>query len=126
MQAAPDKHILIVDDEPEIQDIVQQGLERFGFTHISTAANGQEALEILQREKVDLVLSDWNMPIMDGRYLLHAIRNNDRLDSIPVIVMSGGKQALTHAVTFGATAVVSKPFTIFALLETIQSVLPTS
>lgn len=120
-------HILIVDDEQSVRDVAQQALQRFEFTHISTAANGEEALVILRREKVDVVLSDWNMPIMDGRTLLYTIRHDDCLRSIRVIIMSGGEQALEHAITtFGANDTILKPFEIGALQTLIQSVLTAS
>lgn len=120
-------HILIVDDEEKVRDIAQQALRRFGFTHISTAANGEEALVVLRREKVDVVLSDWNMPIMDGRTLLYTIRHDNSLQSIPVVIMSGGAQALKSAITtFGANDAILKPFEVAALQALIQSVLVAS
>jgi len=77
--------ILTVDDFSTMRRIIRNMLRQLGYTNIVEAEDGAEALSLLQREKVDFVISDWNMPNMSGLDLLKAIRADENLKPIPVL-----------------------------------------
>jgi len=78
--------ILVVDDEDGILDVTEGFFERKGY-HVYTAGNGEKALDIINRKKIDCVFTDINMPVMDGLELAEQIRQIDR--TLPVVVMTG-------------------------------------
>ena len=118
-------HILIVDDSTIMRQILKRALVKIGYSNviISEAANGLEALEYFRKDKPDLVLSDWNMPDMDGMGLLQAIRQED--PDIPFgFITAQSTDALRESAQFyGAHFLLSKPFTPETLSAAIQSVL---
>ena len=78
--------ILIVDDSPTIQRLVSKTLEeKMGVKHIMTANNGIEAMAILRKEKIDIIISDWNMPEMDGEEFLYQVKHDPALKNLPFI-----------------------------------------
>ena len=97
------KTVLLVEDDPDIRDIVQDVLEAEGYD-VVPASHGRQALEFLsgarESERPDLVILDMMMPLVDGRHVLEAIRNNQSLSSVPVVVMS----AVAHEKPAGAAA----------------------
>jgi len=88
-------HILLVDDESSITDNLAPFLERAGF-EVSTAPNGKLALELIDQEEIDLVVSDVLMPVLDGRELLRSLRQADNW--IPVILLTQVGEAFERAV----------------------------
>src|SRR4029077_17858704 len=84
----PDMEILVVDDASAMRRIVRGLLKELGFKHIREAENGQVALQELKKKKADFVVSDWNMPVMTGIDLLRAIRADESLKSIPVLMVT--------------------------------------
>jgi CheY-like chemotaxis protein len=82
-------HILLVDDDRNMRYIVKEWLKRSGFIKIHEAQNGEEALEIIKEYKIDIVLSDYRMPIMDGRVLWDKIQH---LKDSPYYVLVSGVQ----------------------------------
>ena len=94
--------ILIIDDEPIIRQLFQKVLEHEGHT-VLTAANGNEAIEVLRERIPDLILLDMMMPQMDGMSLLRLIRRNPMWTDIPVVVMSAlaDKQRICDAGNLG-------------------------
>ncbi len=119
-------HILLVEDSPEVSMTVREILEAAGHT-VDDAPSGADALKILKAGKFDLIVSDIWMPGMDGIALLKEIRGAG--NDIPVVVISGGapNAPLTYtaplAATFGANAVVYKPFEKAELLQAVATVL---
>lgn len=113
--------ILIVDDEQDLAYVLSEILSQSGF-NIVTASNGVMALEKLKTEVFDLVLSDIDMPVMDGKELLKII--SQQYAQLPVCLCTGSsihnKQELLAA---GAKAVIEKPFPMDSLLNTIKSIL---
>ncbi|MGY6269848.1 response regulator [Achromobacter denitrificans] len=79
--------ILVADDSATMRMIVQATLAGAGW-QVLTAGNGQEALEMAKRHPVDLVVSDWNMPVMGGLELIQALRDDDRYLDVPVLVLT--------------------------------------
>ncbi|SSW66004.1 response regulator [Achromobacter agilis] len=79
--------ILVADDSATMRMIVQATLTGAGWT-VLTAGNGQEALEMAKRHPVDLVVSDWNMPVMGGLELIQGLREEDQYLDVPVLVLT--------------------------------------
>ena len=107
--------VLIVDDSAAIRKILQRVLRQadvpLGLVY--EAGDGAEALAALQKAKVDLILSDINMPNMDGLEFLGKLKADDRLKHVPVIMVSteGSQTKVLEAVQLGAAGYVRKPFT---------------
>ena len=116
----PHRTILVVDDAPMFREIETVFLGRSG--RILTACDGPEALEIVRREKPDLVLTDLSMREMDGDELCRQIRHDVDLRHLPVIVVTSGNSAEEHerAVRAGADGVISKPLCRVTLLQVTQ------
>ncbi len=81
------KKILIVDDEPDISKLASIRIQKFGYD-VKIANNGQEALDILEKETVDLIMLDLLMPIMDGKACCKKIKENEKIKNIPIIIFS--------------------------------------
>jgi DNA-binding response OmpR family regulator len=115
-------NILLVDDEAAITDNLTPFLERSGF-NVSTASNGEEALNIIQTQNVNLVVSDVLMPKMDGRELLRILRKADNW--IPVILLTQVGEAFERAMALeeGADDYINKPFEPHELVARIKAVL---
>ena len=106
---------LIVDDSSVMRKIVARALQQGGLSlgQILEAGNGSEALEILRREKVDLVLSDINMPVMDGLEFVRQLRSVENAQGIPVVMITteGSESHVMEAISCGARGYIRKPFT---------------
>lgn len=104
--------ILIVDDSSVMRKIVARGLRQAGFKidDIQEAGDGAEALQILNSTNFDLILSDWNMPNMDGLTFVKELRKSD---DTPVVMITteGGDAKVAEAVQSGANGHIKKPFT---------------
>ena len=105
------KVILVADDSPSIRKFVSFALTMKGFD-IVPASDGMEALEKLPAEKVNLVITDLNMPNLDGFELIKAIRNNDDYRDIPIIILSSlaGSEEIQRGMDCGANSYLIKPF----------------
>lgn len=112
------RFLLIVDDEVDLREALAFDYERKGF-HILMAANGREAFEILQKQSVDIVLSDVRMPGGDGLELLDRIRKANC--ETPFVIFITGFSDITHAEAYdrGVDAVLAKPFERKVLHETV-------
>lgn len=116
--------VLVVDDFATMRRIVKGVLKQLGFNDIIEAEDGSLALEELKREKVGLIVSDWNMPNMTGLDLLKAVRGNDALKRIPFIMVTaeGQKENVVEAVKSGVSNYIVKPFTPETFNEKLQKV----
>ena len=76
-------NVLIVDDFATMRRILRNILKQLGFTNFVEAEDGTTALEVLEKQKIDLIISDWNMPKMTGLELLKAVRSNKKLKGLP-------------------------------------------
>lgn len=107
-------NVLIVDDSPAMRRFVRRVLELTGIElgKCLEANNGQEALDLLRIEWVDIVLTDINMPLMDGEELLRALKSDSALQSIPVLVLSTDRSEsrVKQMLDLGAGGYVGKPF----------------
>ena len=116
--------ILIVDDFSTMRRIVKNILRQLNFVNITEAEDGSTALEALQREKIDLVISDWNMPKMTGLELLKAVRADDALKHIPFLMVTAEAQQenIIEAVKAGVSNYIVKPFTAEVLSQKIGQI----
>ncbi len=124
VQFKQNKTILIVDDDPHITGMLTRALSRDGFQTVE-AANGLEALGYLTSNKVDLVLSDVEMPKMDGLELCQAVKADAALASIPFVVMSGNTERakMMRMMQYGAASYFTKPFNITEFIIFINKIL---
>lgn len=113
--------ILIVDDEIELREIIEFDFESAGFT-VFSAENGRQALILLQTQKVDVIVSDIRMPLLDGVQFLKEVRLKDT--NVPMVFITGFADVTTEdALNFGIDAVFFKPFDRRALLNTVKRLL---
>lgn len=121
------KTVLIVDDSNTMRKIVSRALRQAGidFSEILEAGDGQEALDVLAKSKVDVVLSDINMPNMTGLEFLKAKSENAAIKNIPVVMISTetGADIIDQAKALGAKGAVKKPFTPELINETLGPLL---
>jgi two-component system, chemotaxis family, chemotaxis protein CheY len=119
--------VLIVDDSAAIRKILQRVLAQanLGVGKVLEAADGREALEALKQQAVGLILSDINMPNMDGLQLLGELRANDQWKHVPVLMISteGSQTKVMEAVQLGAQGFVRKPFTADQIKEKLAGIL---
>jgi len=114
--------ILAVDDFSTMRRIVRNILRQLGYNHIAEAEDGASALEHLKQNKVDFIISDWNMPNMTGLELLKAVRADANLKDIPVLLVTAEalKDNVVEAVKAGVNGYIVKPFTAETLKEKID------
>ena len=108
------RHILVADDEPAIVEMIRDILEEHGF-RVVTAANGAEALRLVEEAAPEVVLLDMNMPVLDGEGFVAAVR--ERGLRIPIVIMTAGSSAKRWASELGADAYLSKPFELSSLID---------
>lgn len=119
--------VLVVDDSAAIRKILQRVLRQTGIAinNIYEAGDGQEALAALKSQPVNLVLTDINMPKMDGLQLLAAIKAQSDWRSLPVVMITteGGEAKVAEALRLGAAGYVRKPFTADQIKEKLAGIL---
>lgn len=116
---------LVVDDYPDLQQLAVIALEHLGYTQVETAMDGQEALEKLRAGRYDLVLSDINMPRVNGFMLLRALKEDPALQHVPVLIMSTHpeNQYSEAAIIRGAIGYLEKPVSARTLRPLIERAL---
>jgi two-component system chemotaxis response regulator CheY len=117
------KRILVVDDSESIRQLLSFILERAGFG-VDSAIDGQDALTFLDGRTFDLVLTDLNMPRMDGISLIRRVRSNEGYKRVPIVVLTTESQVSfkNDAKEAGATGWIVKPFVADKLLSVISKV----
>lgn len=119
--------VLVVDDSAAIRKIMQRVLRQTGMAigNIHEAGDGQEALDVLRLHKPALILTDINMPKMDGLQLLAAVKGAENWRDIPVVMITteGGETKVSDAVKLGAAGYVRKPFTADQIKEKLAGIL---
>ncbi len=108
-----DKKVLFVDDSPTMRRIIMNSLKKIGFTNILDAENGLDALEKMEKQDFDLVLTDWNMPEMNGEQFVKKLRSNEKYKTLPILMITtrGMKDDVITAVKLGINGYIVKPFT---------------
>jgi two-component system, chemotaxis family, chemotaxis protein CheY len=124
MPAASSLKVLVVDDQLTIRSLVRGGLQQLGFKDIDEAPDGEEALRQLIVKPAQLIISDYNMPKLDGLNLLRAVRAHEPLKKTAFIMLTGraDKELVQKAVQYGVNNYLVKPFTITTLKDKIEAV----
>ncbi len=119
-----DIKILVVDDMSTMRRIIRTILNQLGYSNIEEAENGKQALAKLKKEKFDFVVTDWNMPEMDGLSLVKAIRADEELKHIPVLMVTAEakKENVMEALKAGVNNYIVKPFTPEVLKEKMEKI----
>jgi len=118
--------ILLIDDASFIRDLIKRTLRKYlPQCEIIEGADGRKAQSILNRQPVDLILSDWEMPGLSGEELLQWVRADEKLAAIPFIMITslGGKEHIMRAVQSGVSDYLGKPFTGEELMQKVQKAL---
>ncbi len=120
-----DTKILVVDDSSTMRRILKMSLARIGFKDVEEAQDGKEALALAQTKKYGCVLTDWNMPNMDGLQLILSLRALPEYSTVPIMMVTteGAKDDVIEALTKGANSYIVKPFTPETLSEKMQDLL---
>jgi len=115
--------VLIAEDSPTMRFFVSFGLKQIKNIQVLEANDGVQALNILMKEKVDLVILDVNMPLMSGMELLAKIRENPKMKELPVVLATTENNLREKGTAIGATAFLSKPIRINDLHKTVKEIL---
>ena len=124
MPAAASIRVLVVDDQLTMRALARSTLQQLGFSDIADAGDGEEGLKALVNRPAHLVISDFNMPKMDGIGLLRAIRAHPAVAQTAFIMLTGraDKELVQRAVQFGVNNYLVKPFTVGILKEKIEAI----
>jgi len=116
--------ILIVDDFSTMRRIIKNLLRDLGFNDTTEADDGQTALPLLKSGKFDFLVTDWNMPGMDGLTLLKTVRADENLSTLPVLMVTAEakREQIVEAAQAGVNGYVVKPFTAVTLKEKIEKI----
>ncbi len=124
MPIAAGLKVLVVDDQNSVRQMTRMTLEQIGVRHIHEAENGVKAMDTASAQPLDLIISDYNMPEMDGLGLLRAVRGHPAARRIPFILVTGrgDRELVVKAAQAGANNYVVKPFTADILRSKIEQV----
>ena len=116
-----DMKILVVDDLFTMRDLMSKSLNQLGFFNIQQANDGDMALQFLLKEKFDLLITDWQMPNMSGIDLIKAVRANEKLKSIKILMVTiqSEKDQIAEAISAGVDGYLLKPFTLKILEDNL-------
>jgi two-component system chemotaxis response regulator CheY len=118
-------NILVVEDSPTMRQLISFAVKRIPNSRVIEASDGVDALKKLSSEKVDLILADINMPVMDGLKLVSLVRGNPSFKHIPVIIVTteGAEEDRKRALSIGANAYLPKPIQTQELLKLVNTYL---
>lgn len=124
MPADKNMKILVVDDHESMRRIMKQILNDLGFPNVEMADDGATALPMVKTGEFDFVISDWNMPKMEGLELLKEIRNDDNISKTPVLLVTAEskKEKIIEAAQAGVNDYVVKPFNADTLQAKISRI----
>ena len=121
------RRAVIVEDSPQMRELIRMVLGSLGFQKIVQASNGAEALDALQAEHTDLIIMDWMMEVMDGLECTRRIREgvNGINRAVPIILLTGnkGKESESSAYNAGVSVYLEKPFSIKQLHSAVTKVI---
>lgn len=122
--ADPKMRFLVVNDFSTMRRIVRNLLKELGYSNVNEAEDGAVALQKLKSAPYDFVVTDWNMPNMDGLALLQSIRRTPQLKHLPVLMVTAEakKENIIAAAQAGASGYVVKPFTAATLAEKLEKI----
>jgi two-component system chemotaxis response regulator CheY len=115
--------ILVVEDSPTMRQLITFAMKRIPNTKVIEATDGVDALKKLSSERVDIILADINMPVMDGLKLVSLVKNNQSYKDIPVIIITteGAREDRERALAIGANAFLPKPIQTQELIKLVTS-----
>lgn len=115
---------LIIDDSITMRRIIANILNRLGYPDVLHAANGREALDRLSSEQVDIVITDWYMPEMNGLDFVKALRTTPATSHIPIVIVTANAASddIQHALELGVNSYILKPFTVDTMRDKIAAV----
>ena len=118
-------NILVVEDSPTMRQLISFAIKRIPSCRVIEATDGVDALKKLSSEKIDLILADINMPVMDGLKLVSLVRGNPAYKDIPVIIVTteGAEEDRKRALSIGANAYLPKPIQTQELLKLVNTYL---
>ena len=118
-------NILVVEDSPTMRQLISFAIKRIPNSHVTEATDGVDALKKLSSEKIDLIIADINMPVMDGLKLVSLVRGNSAFKDIPIIMVTteGAEEDRKRAIAIGANAYLPKPIQTQELLKLVTSYL---
>jgi two-component system chemotaxis response regulator CheY len=116
--------ILSVDDSATMRRIIKNQLKQIGFDHVDEAENGRVALAMLAKDTYDLLITDWNMPEMNGLDLVKEVRRTDAVKTIPILMVTtvSAKEDIVTALKAGVSNYVVKPFDADTLRSKVTQV----
>lgn len=122
----PNMRVLIVDDFSTMRRIVRNILRQIGLNNVVEADDGTTAWDILNREKIDFIVSDWNMPNMTGIELLRKVRSSEQFADIPFLMVTAEAQQenIIEAVQAKVSNYIVKPFTAETMKQKIDKIFP--
>lgn len=122
----PNMRVLIVDDFSTMRRIVRNILRQIGLNNVVEADDGTTAWDVLNREKVDFIVSDWNMPKMTGIELLRKVRGSEEFAELPFLMVTAEAQQenIIEAVQAKVSNYIVKPFTADTLQQKIDKIFP--
>jgi two-component system chemotaxis response regulator CheY len=125
MPAAAALKVLIVDDQFSVRQMTRMTLEQLGIRNVYESENGKDALNKASVQPLDLIISDYNMPEMDGLALLRAVRGHPAVRKLPFILLTGrgDRELVVKAAQAGVNNYLVKPFTQVTLREKIEQVI---
>ena len=120
-----DLKFLVVDDFSTMRRIIKNLLHDLGYQNVAEADDGKTALPILQAGDIDFLITDWNMPVMQGLELLKAVRADAKLAKLPVLMLTAEakREQIIEAAQAGVNGYVIKPFTAETLKEKLDKIL---
>lgn len=118
-------NILVVEDSPTMRQLISFAMKRIPGSRVVEATDGVDALKKLSSDKIDLILADINMPVMDGLKLVSLVRGNAAFKDIPIIMVTteGAEEDRKRAIAIGANAYLPKPIQTQELLKLVTSFL---
>ena len=123
-----DLRVLVVDDFPSMRSVIKGLLRKIGFREVFEANDGAEAWDMLSKEPIDFIISDWNMPEMTGLELLNKVRGDERFANTPFLMVTAEaeKDRVLDAYKAKVSDYILKPFTMDVLEGKIASILEKS
>jgi two-component system chemotaxis response regulator CheY len=122
----PNMRILVVDDFSTMRRIIKNILRQIGFTNIVEADDGTTAWDTLNKDKIDFIISDWNMPQMTGIEFLRKVRASEEFADLPFLMVTAEAQQenILEAVQAKVTNYIVKPFTAEVMKQKIEKIFP--
>jgi two-component system chemotaxis response regulator CheY len=118
-------NILVVDDSSTMRRIVSNALNNIGYNNITLAEDGSDALKKIKATQFDAIMTDWNMPKMDGLSLVREVRKMPNYQEVPIVMITteGGKREVITAIKEGVNNYIVKPFTAQTLKNKLEDII---